>query len=178
MDPGLVRVYYAGKKDAEIDFASQLTVEKLMSESNFSADAVTRDKGGLKPDDKANWMMLALPKSLENGRHMFVWTWAPLKDQFAGGWRDRFTTCFDVFVEGKTGGGPDNTPKPKPKPKVDPAGIEENCKKTCFRGGMKNAPCEGANCPPCRFGNDCYEYLNGACPAWPGGFDCLKQAPA
>lgn len=178
-DPGLVRVYSAGEVNKEIVLASELTVDKMLTESNFSADAVTRPKEGNLPDDKVNWMQFRIPPSYKNGRYMFVWTWAPIKDDFAGGWRDQYTTCFDVFVEGKDENSK-NVPEEKPKP-VNPANeqqarIKKQCEETtCYKGGMKEFPCKGANCPPCRYGENAFDYdANGNCPPWAGGFDCKK----
>ena len=143
-----------------------------MSESNFSADAASRLKEDGASDDKANWMSLTLPPNFPNGRNMFVWTWAPIKDDFIGGWRDRYTTCFDLFVDG---GSNDLQPSPSPPqaPQDDQSKIKEQCAKTCYRGGMKEQPCSDSNCPPCRYGENCFAYDgSGKCPAWAGGFDC------
>ncbi|KAF8465361.1 hypothetical protein BDZ91DRAFT_236375 [Kalaharituber pfeilii] len=178
-DPGLVRVYHIPSGDGNI-LASELTVDKLMSEGNFSADAVSRPKEGNLPDDKANWMSLTIPPNFGSGRKMFVWAWAPIKDDFQGGWRNRYTTCFDFDIAGKVEGANNNpAPPPPPKPIEDPKKkVNEQCAKTCYRGGMKEHPCAGGNCPPCRYGESCFEYdSSGKCPSWAGGFDCIKGTP-
>lgn len=176
-DPGLVRVYWAGEVNKEIKLASELTPDKLMAEGNFSADAVTMPKDGNLPNDKANWMQLNIPTNFPQGRHMFVWTWAPIKDEFAGGWRDQYTTCFDVFVDGKEEGSKVVPPSPPPVTPVEDkqAKIKDNCAKECFKGGMTQYPCSGGDCPPCRYGTGCFSYnAEGNCPNWAGGFDCIK----
>lgn len=171
-DPGLVRVYWAGGVNKEIVLVSELTSDKMMAEGNFSADAVTMPKEGNLPNDKANWMQLNLPVNMPQGRNMFVWTWAPIKDDFQGGWRDRYTTCFDIMVDGKQDGG---NPPVEVKPAGDPVNIKENCAKECFKGGQAQFSCSGDSCPPCRYATGCYDYDgNGKCPNWPGGFDCKK----
>ncbi|KAF8417297.1 hypothetical protein EV426DRAFT_380566 [Tirmania nivea] len=178
-DPGLVRVYWAGAVNREIVLASELTSDKMMAEGNFSADAVTMSKQDNLPNDKANWMHLSLPVNMPEGRNMFVWTWAPIKDDFAGRWRDQYTTCFDIFVKGKMEDGNPPQQQPEVKP-VDDGGakIKEQCAKECQRGGMPAFPCSGDSCPPCRYGRDCYDYdSNGKCPNWAGGFDCEKGQP-
>jgi len=175
-DPGLVRVYWAGAKNKEIVMASELTPDKMMAEGNFSADAVTMPKDGNLPNDKANWMQLNLPVNIPQGRNMFVWTWAPIWDKFAGRWRDQYTTCFDIIVEGKEEGNNISPPPPVVKPIDDnDAKAKEQCAKECSRGGQKQFPCSGDNCPPCRYDSGCYDYNDqGKCPNWPGGFDCKK----
>jgi len=176
MDPGLVRVYWAGAVKKEIVLASELTPDKMMAEGNFSADAVTIPKEGNLPNDKANWMQLNLPVNMPEGRHMFVWAWAPVWNSILETWTDRYTTCFDIYVSGKgEGGSPPPPPPSEVKPADSTAKIKENCAKECLRGGQAQFPCSGADCPPCHYKNGCFDYdSNGKCPNWAGGYDCKK----
>ena len=178
VDPGLVRIYCSRTPEQEIVKISELTVDKMMVESNFSADAVSQPKGGGEggPNDKANWMFLTIPKGFPNGRHMCVWTWALIKDDFLGGWRNKYSTCFDVFVSGGSDdSGTDQSQTPPPSPQAPAPDVQAKCAETCYRGGQQQYTCQGSNCPPCRYGQNCFDYnTEGKCPAWAGGFDCLK----
>lgn len=81
-DPGVVRIYWAGKKETEIIYKTNLTEQLWIpgAQSNFSADAVVEVQPGATTtagmNEKADWMDFTLPEKIENGRHMMVWGWA------------------------------------------------------------------------------------------------------
>ena len=165
-------MYWAGDGKQLVN-AIDLTPDKMLSEGNFSADAVT-----ISPhNDKGNWMFLNIPKSMPPGRQMFVWAWAPVYNSFEGTWENKYTTCLDIDIVGSedtTGYQPGWTPDTQSQGAADPAEVQAKCAATCNRGGQKTATCTGSSCPPCRYGPDCYEYKDGKCP-FPSGFDCAKQ---
>lgn len=114
-DPGLVRVYWAGKKEVELSQKSDLTESNWMpgAQGNFSADTVTLITDG-HMNEKANYYTLQLPQNIESGRHMMVWTWAwsagmgvnragfnPNTD-YNHEWADSYSTCFDIMIEDST----------------------------------------------------------------------------
>lgn len=183
VDPGLVRIYCSNSPNEEIVMVTDLTPDKLVAEGNFSADAISMPKAGNQPNDKANWMFLNIPKSYSPGRRMCVWTWASIKNEFEGGWENRYTTCFDMNISGSEDPTYDHsqwTPgtQSQSQPVDNKSQVQEKCAATCFKGGMSQYPCTNSDCPPCRYGTNCFGYdSSGKCPAWAGGFDCTKGQP-
>lgn len=188
-DPGLVRVYWAGEKEHEIKMASELTDDWKIAEANFTADAIivndpTTPNGR---NERANFFNVKLPDNMETGRHMMVWAWAYAKDDFNGGWKNTYTTCFDVNIIGGSGRAPSRKPTENSIAGVEPAniaakakptGISPKCQQTCLQAGNKAWPCDGPNCAPCRYaqGNGeihCYQksLQTGSCP-FTNGYDC------
>lgn len=178
-DPGLVRVYWAGKKEVEIKSAGELTDNRIIAEGNFSSpDAVilTDPKDRMRLHEKGNYLDLKMPGNIETGRHMMVWTWAWIKE--GNKFVNQYTTCFDVEVTNGGSGGelkPANAPANAPKSGGDnkPAassGGGNNGGEKCLRGGMASNVCT-SNCPPCKYGRGteihCYEKVGGKCP-FPG----------
>jgi hypothetical protein len=182
-DPGLVRVYWAGAKEMEIENVADLTSDKIIAEGNYSTNAVIALGEGTRIFEKGNYLELTLPTQMESGRHMMVWTWANSFDNFLNQWTDRYTTCFDVIIE--EGSSVASPSKPAQKRPAKPAGngaaanAKAQCAKTCYQGGMTEYPCTGENCAPCRYfsGNNinCFAYKEGTteCP-FAGGYDCKQ----
>jgi len=179
-DPGLVRVYWAGQKEQEIVNVADLTGDKIIAEGNFSANAIIAETEGTQIFEKGNYLDLTLPSDMQAGRHMMVWTWANNFDKFTNQWVDRYTTCFDVIVQG--GSSTIAGPPPKEKSPTKPVGngaaanAKAQCAKTCNKGGMAEYPCTGENCSPCRYFSgdtiNCFEYKEGTTCPFPGGYDC------
>lgn len=114
-DPGVVRVYWAGKKEVEITDKSELTQANWLSgaQGNFSADTVNLITDG-KMNEKANYYTLQLPTNIENGVHRMVWVWAwtpgvgvnpagfnPATD-YNNEWDNSYSTCFDIEIVDST----------------------------------------------------------------------------
>lgn len=200
-NPGVVRIYWTGKKETEITYKKDLTEKYWIpgAQSNFSADAVIEVQSGATSvggmDEKANWMKFTVPEKIENGRHMMVWAWAwnpsltdkdgvvhPLTDvnvydtELDNAW----TTCFDIQITGSsfTGTNPDMAAAAT-KYASTTSESDEVCSLQCFRGGMTSNPCTGANCPPCRYRQmtngvsqiNCYEKTGDKC-QWNGATLC------
>lgn len=112
-DPGLVRVYWAGKKETELTYKSDLVESNYFVQSNFSSDTINLIQG-THMNEKANYMTLNLPTNIENGRHMMVWVWAwslgldvnpagfnPATD-YDHRWANSYSTCFDIEIVGSS----------------------------------------------------------------------------
>lgn len=112
-DPGLVRIFWAGKPETEIVHATDLTEEYWIpgAQGNFSGDAVTEINGNTM-NEKANYFSFVLPEKIQNGRHMMVWSWA-WKESLVDGekgdanvydssWDNAWGTCFDIQIENST----------------------------------------------------------------------------
>lgn len=110
-DPGLVRIFWAGKRDTEIKYARELNEMSWIpgAQGNFSGDAINyiNDKGQLV--EPANYFEFQVPKDIENGRHMMVWVWAWNKsgiksgthgnpNVYDKGWDNAWGTCFDLQI--------------------------------------------------------------------------------
>jgi len=198
-DPGEVRVYWAGKKETEIKMAKDLTDNRIIAKGNFSSpDAVilTDPVDRMRLHEKGNYLDLTMPKDIETGRHMMVWTWAWIKE--GSNFVNQYTTCFDVQItNGGSGGsfkpatpavaapaapksGSDNKPAPAAASSGGKPGRNVACDVTCLRGGMKTSTCSGKyeDCPPCRMASGsevhCYDKVGGACP-WKEIIDCPVQ---
>jgi len=195
-DPGLVRIYWAGKKDTEIEKSTDLNEGTWIKgrQANFSGDAVTEltATANLGMQEKANWMEFELPTDIENGNHVFVWAWAwkeglladDLYDWTADVYDDSWTlawgTCFDVEITGSSYSGT-NTQQESQMESYTSDGTATSekdavCSQTCYQGGMTSQPCTGSDCPPCWFKNDgvigCYAYTSGTTCPFTGAYDC------
>lgn len=113
-DPGVVRLYYAGKKETDIKLKSELTEQNWIrgAQANFSGNAIIYVKDG-QMNEKANYFDWTVP-NWENGRHSIVWVWAwgtavtsnsagfnPATD-YNNALINSWSTCFDVLVEGSS----------------------------------------------------------------------------
>jgi len=136
-DPGLVRIFWAGKPETEIVKAVDLTEEYWIpgAQGNFSGDAVTEiTNGGKNMNEKANYFTFTLPEKIQNGRHMMVWAWAwkaSLVDGEKGdpnvydaSWDNAWGTCFDIQIENSSyKGAPSCLFLSLPPPPTAPANI-------------------------------------------------------
>ncbi|RPB01619.1 hypothetical protein L873DRAFT_1675563 [Choiromyces venosus 120613-1] len=193
-DPGVVRLYHAGKKETEIRSKSELNENNWVkgAQSNFSADAVIEVVGN-KMNEKGNYFDWTIPSSLENGRHMFVWVWAwdmavtsnpanfnPGTD-YNNALMNSWTTCFDILIEGSSATGSTNTGSTvQPSSPVASSAPANNicASKTCLKGGMAAYTCTGSDCPACWYAAgdkyNCFDYKDGKCP-FGGAYDCKKN---
>lgn len=108
-DPGLVRIFWAGKPETEIVYAKDLTEKYWIpgAQGNFSTDAVTEINGN-NMNEKANYYEFQLPEKIQNGRHMMVWSWAwkPAMTEgehgnpnvYDASWDNAWGTCFDIQI--------------------------------------------------------------------------------
>lgn len=97
-DPGRVSVYWAGKKETEINTIDEFTDANRIAQAGFSDESFSypADPSIISPTqgliDKGNWMEVTMPTNMEAGRHMLVWVWsyddAP-----------QWSTCFDVQID-------------------------------------------------------------------------------
>jgi hypothetical protein len=183
-DPGLVRIYWAGKKETELSKFSDLNEGHWIpgAQANFTADAVIElGNGGTTMNERANYFEFTVPEKIENGRHSMVWGWAwnptvhdaPAdKDSYNRHWELAWGTCFDLFIKDSSfeGACPDiKANDPNYKEEDDSA---ELCSKKCHRGGQASQVCDPSSesCPPCFYYKDstvqCYDYSAGStnCP--------------
>ncbi|KAH8148512.1 uncharacterized protein LAJ45_07615 [Morchella importuna] len=191
-DPGLVRVYWAGQKETELKYKSDLTEANWLpgAQANFSADAVTLITGNTM-NEKANYFDLTLPKDIEAGRHSMVWVWAwdsgfgalNEKTGYDGRWANSWSTCFDIEIVDSDFVGPtyDNSDDSSYVDEDEDAEAAACSTATGYLGGMSDKPCTGTACPPCWYKSQtdgsisCYDYTSsGSCP-WGGAFDCSKK---
>ena len=112
-DPGVVRVYWGGRKERELKSKSDLVEANWIpgAQGNFSGDAIIQYNGNTM-NEKGNYFSLTLPTNMANGRHAMVWAWA--WDRAVGadgtssgsGYNNQFinsySTCFDIQIEGST----------------------------------------------------------------------------
>jgi hypothetical protein len=108
-DPGLVRVFWAGKPETEIKYAKDLNEKYWIpgAQGNFSGDAVTEITGN-HMNEKANYFEFTLPEKIQNGVHMMVWAWAWKASMIEGkegnpdvyddSWDNAWGTCFDIKI--------------------------------------------------------------------------------
>ncbi|TGZ79446.1 hypothetical protein EX30DRAFT_107839 [Ascodesmis nigricans] len=133
-DPGVVRVYWAGAPNKEIVYAEDLNEGKWVkgAQQAFEKGAIIEykesrtgvtitkegdpNKGQKQKEWKewANYMAFTIPKDIQTGRHMMVWTWAwSYSHNFKGGdvgpkdgskynsnFKNSYSTCFDIEIEG------------------------------------------------------------------------------
>ena len=110
-DPGLVRIFWAGKPGKEIVYASDLTEKYWIpgAQGNFSGDAVNYINAQGKLVEPANYFVFHVPEKIQNGRHMMVWAWAwkasmiegathGNPDVYDAGWDNAWGTCFDIQI--------------------------------------------------------------------------------
>ncbi|PWW77628.1 hypothetical protein C7212DRAFT_314898 [Tuber magnatum] len=192
-DPGVVRLYHRGMKEAEIRLKSELTEQNWVkgAQANFSANAVIQITGN-KMNEKANYFDWTVPTNFENGRHMMVWAWGwgsavtsnppnfnPTTD-YNNALMNSWTTCFDIMVEGSSATGSDSRSSPSSAGSHAPATSICSSKK-CNRGGMAANSCTGSDCPPCWYAAgekyNCFDYKDGKCP-FGGAYDCKKNLQA
>jgi len=114
-DPGLVRIFWAGKPETEIVYAKDLNEAYWIpgAQGNFSADTVTEiTNDGKNMNEKANYFSFTIPEKIQNGRQSMVWAWA-WKPSLVNGekgdpnvydasWDNAWGTCFDIQIEGST----------------------------------------------------------------------------
>lgn len=104
LDPGVTRVYWAGKKETEIKYAKDLHEGNWIpgAQQAFEKGSIvefTQDAAGtlVKVGPNAGqqqkrmkewgaYMEFTVPNDIESGRHMMVWTWAwKLSGLYSGG---------------------------------------------------------------------------------------------
>lgn len=198
-NPGLVRIYWAGKPETEIVYAKDLTEKYWIpgAQQNFSADTITwldNKEHPTKMKEYYNYFEFTVPEKIQNGRHMMVWAWAWSKSmlsdgsygdsdmmKYDDGWDNAWTTCFDLEIVGSDfhdAASPIILANHKGYNSEKAASSTANdiCSKTCFQGAQKSAPCTGKNCPPCWYEQDsqinCYQYTAGQTCPWNNAFDC------
>ncbi|KAA8914906.1 hypothetical protein FN846DRAFT_925585 [Sphaerosporella brunnea] len=195
-DPGLVRIFWAGKPETEITKLNQLNEAYWIpgAQANFSADTITElTDNGRHMNEKANYFTFQVPEKIQNGRHMMVWSWAWKASLLNGkhrdanvyddSWDNAWGTCFDLMITDSTyteKANPDilvNNPSYNAKA-TDSKAQNEICSQTCYRGGMKDQACKGKDCPPCWYKTEgqvnCFAYSSGTNCPWTGAFDCKK----
>lgn len=193
-DPGLVRLYWAGKKETEIEKLADLTEKYWVpgTQQNFSADAVTElTDGNTHMNEKANYMTFTVPEKIENGRHMMVWGWAwkaglndaPAKaDDYNAHWDLAWGTCFDLVIKDSKFSGTSPVIKGNQKGYTETSSASSTCAKTCLKGGQASAKCDGSKeeCPPCWYLQDgninCYGYKSGTTCPWEGAQVCSGKS--
>lgn len=114
-DPGVVRLYHAGKKETDLKLKSDLVEANWVrgAQANFSADAIIQVTGS-QMNEKANYFDWTVPSNLEDGRQSFVWVWAwgsavtsnpanfnPATD-YNNALLNSWTTCFDIMIVGSS----------------------------------------------------------------------------
>lgn len=112
-DPGLVRIFWAGRPETEIEDASDLNEMNWIpgAQANFSGDAINYVNKEGRFVEPANYFEFTVPKNIQNGRHMMVWAWAWKKSMiksgthgdpktFDNGWDNAWGTCFDLQIVG------------------------------------------------------------------------------
>jgi hypothetical protein len=123
-DPGVVRIYWGGRKDRDLKYKTDLVEANWVpgAQGNFSGDAVT-EVNGRTMKEKANYYSFTLPSKMGNGRQSFVWVWAWDKavgasdangqsSNYNQQLMNSFSTCFDVQIEGSTYTG-EFSPRPR-----------------------------------------------------------------
>ncbi|KAG0127541.1 hypothetical protein HOY82DRAFT_490386 [Tuber indicum] len=190
-DPGVVRLYYPGKKETDIKLKSELVEQNWIkgAQANFSGNAIIQITGD-RMNEKANYFDFVVP-NWENGRHSLVWAWAweksiasnpanfnPTTD-YNSALMNSWTTCFDILIEGSTATGSTDTGSTSQPSTSSSAPATNMCSsKTCLKGGMAANPCTGSDCPPCWYAAgdnyNCFDYKDGKCP-FGGAYDCDKN---
>lgn len=112
-DPGLVRIFWAGKPETEIVYAKDLNEKYWIpgAQGNFSTDAIIDiSPNGKTMNEKANFYEFTLPEKIQNGRHSMVWAWAWKQSMVPGtsgdpnvfdtNWDNAWVTCFDIQITG------------------------------------------------------------------------------
>ncbi|KAF8243708.1 hypothetical protein K440DRAFT_663937 [Wilcoxina mikolae CBS 423.85] len=193
-DPGLVRIFWAGKPETEIVYAKDLNEKYWIpgAQGNFSGDAVTEITGN-HMNEKANYFEFTVPEKIQNGRHMMVWAWAWKASMVDGkhgnpnvydeSWDNAWGTCFDLQIVNSKyteAANPDilNNQKGYSDAKMEKKLETTICSKTCLRGGIKGQECTGSSCPPCWYKNEgqinCFDYTSGTTCPFPNAWDCKK----
>lgn len=191
-DPGLVRIHWNGTKETEILYVSDLSEANWIrgSQANYSANAdivINYQNNPPTMEEKANYLTWTVPENTPDGLHVMYWVWLWTRSILGQGkdiaqenphvysrnWKVSYISCFEVRIKNSKFTGvksPDilgNKPGYNDK-ETENKYLNEECSKTCLRGGSPTNTCTGQHCPPCWYlieGNvHCYDLVDNKCP--------------
>ncbi|KAI9099896.1 hypothetical protein DFS34DRAFT_693569 [Phlyctochytrium arcticum] len=190
-DPGLIRVFWSGKKETDLKYKKDLTPANWIpgAQGNFSKEGIFYYSAPGEKDDSYGYFSFTVPSDIETGRHGMVWTWnwtpsiaRTVKGgkggagEFDTNWDLTFSTCFDLEVSNGASS-PSQSQAAQQQKFKDFSPYADACDQPCNRGGMVGNTCDPSKekCPGCRRmpdnGNnmqDCFD----TCSSFIPGFDC------